>query len=232
MAPVQCEDPRPGKAQFGRHHRRALQQEERPDPGEAAERQLQAACPVHSDGIRVLPQPVPPLPDGRVGKLLLPGEPIRLGERDQMLVPVEFPGDLRIPNLRKVQVADLEPGDARRPLTVDQVEVPVDLRAVVEIRKTQQVKAVPADLLCRSDNLGRGLRHAAPQQAADFGDLRFVEEEPPLRIRPGASQVLGKIKSPGRSISVDAGLQMLAHAVQQLLPAHRVQPRPAASPWR
>ena len=62
---------------------------------------------------------------------LVAGQTPSLGERDQMLMTVQFPDDFVIADFLKIQEIDLEPGFQRAALAVNRVEMPVDVGAVV-----------------------------------------------------------------------------------------------------
>ena len=95
--------------------------------------------------------PVLPLNENFMGESRLTRDAVGFGQRDKMLVPVQLPGNLGIPDFFEIEIADLEPRFARSLLTVHNVAVPVDFRAVVEIRITEQIETVGANAF-RSNN--------------------------------------------------------------------------------
>ena len=62
-----------------------------------------------------------------------------------MLVSIQFPDDLVVPNHRKIEEGNLEPWGIWRALSMDAIQMPVDLRSIVEILIAEQVEAVRAD---------------------------------------------------------------------------------------
>jgi hypothetical protein len=99
-----------------------------------------------------------------------------------MLVPVQFPGDLGIPHFLEIEIVDFEPRLAGRAFAVNDVGVPVDLRAVIEIFIAQQVETVPANLFClRKDVLCLGRKGFFKQSAKRRNFIRREKKVACLR---------------------------------------------------
>src|SRR6516162_5398333 len=96
-----------------------------PEPGHAAERHFQTAGPVYADRVGVLLLPVVPLVEQLAGILFLAADAVGLGQGNEMLVPIQLPDSLRVTHLRKIEIANAEPGFTRDPLVVDNVQLPV-----------------------------------------------------------------------------------------------------------
>src|SRR5436309_4755183 len=77
---------------------------------------------------------------------LVAGQAVCLGERNQMLMAVQFPRDLAVANLSKVQVLDAVEWLLRRGFPMNSIEMPIDLLPVVEIRVSQQIEAMGTNL--------------------------------------------------------------------------------------
>ena len=92
------------------------------------------------------------------------GEPVSFGQRHQMLVTIQLPGDFGIPDLGKIEVVDFEPRFARCSLAMHPVAVPVYGVTVIQTFLSQQVKTMTADLLCALHDLFRLLRKPVSQQ--------------------------------------------------------------------
>ena len=75
-----------------------------------------------------------------------------------MLMPIEFPRDFAIADLRKVQIFHLKPWFARSALAVNAIRVPVDLRSVIERFVSQKIEAMLADALSAPHDLIGSLR--------------------------------------------------------------------------
>src|SRR5438874_9892084 len=67
-----------------------------PNPGEAAKSHFQAARPINADWIRILCMPVAPLRENFICEAIVSGQPVCLGQGNQMLVAVQFPRDLAV----------------------------------------------------------------------------------------------------------------------------------------
>src|SRR5712692_7315567 len=62
-----------------------------------------------------------------------------------MLVPVQFPRYLRVPNFVEVEESNFIPRLKRRSPAIQNVEMPVDFLAVVQVFISQEVKTMLAD---------------------------------------------------------------------------------------
>ena len=84
-----------------------------PEPGQAAECHFERAGPVDAERIRIRLLPRMPLVDEFIGIDAIAGQEPSFGQRDQMLVAVQFPDDFVIADCVKIQKIDLEPGFER-----------------------------------------------------------------------------------------------------------------------
>src|SRR4051812_19162245 len=75
-----------------------------------------------------------------------------------MLMPVQLPCHFRIAHLGKIEVFDLVPGLKRRGDAIDDVGMPADVGAVIQIFIAEQTKTVCADLIGLRDKCGNTLR--------------------------------------------------------------------------
>jgi len=125
--------PQPLLAEIRARTGSAFEQVVHPHPGKTSKGHLQAARPVDPQRVRVCRVPVLPLRMELLCVALVSGQPVRFGQYDQMLVPVQFPGHLAVAHFLKVKVSDAVKWLLRRGLPVDEVEVPIDRRAVVQV---------------------------------------------------------------------------------------------------
>src|SRR6266849_638575 len=158
VARIQHERPPEIRRKSFRNLCATLQQAPYPQPGEAAKGNLQTAGPVDSHAIRVLLLPVIPLPEQLLRIPRFGRQTISLGQGDQVLVAIEFPNDLRVARLVKVEIAYPEPGSAGRPLAMHGIQMPIYFRAVVNAFVPEKVEAVPANLFSVFDNFLNHLR--------------------------------------------------------------------------
>src|SRR3974390_1374768 len=94
-----------------------------------------------------------------------------------MLVAIQFPRDLMVGDRREREVGNLDPRFPRSPFLMNRVEVPVDLRAVVERFVAEQPEAVATDFVCLADDGGSLLREQGSQQTRALLCLRLIDEE-------------------------------------------------------
>ena len=147
MAAVQSLGTKPFFSEFSRHDWRAFQQLIHPNPGKTTKRHLETADPVDSKRVWILGLPVPPLPEYLVCITPLFGKPIRFGQSDQMLMTVQFPRDLAIPNLVEVEITDLVESLSGSLFPMYRVEMPIDGIAVFQILVAEKIKMVTADFV-------------------------------------------------------------------------------------
>src|SRR5215472_4758550 len=120
---------------------RAIRQElENPDPGEGTKGDFQAASPVDSQRVGIGALPGVELAEDFFRIPAIVGQQAGLGQRDQVLMPVEFPCELVVADGDEIEERDLVPGHKGSALLVERVEMPVDLRSVVKSRVAQQSK--------------------------------------------------------------------------------------------
>src|SRR5436190_22225897 len=109
-----------------------------PQPRKAAESHFQAASPVNAEGVRIRMLPAIPLRNHFADIAFLPGETPGLGERGQMLMPIQFPDDFVIANFGEVEKLNLKPGLKWGALAAYWIHMPIALRAIIEVRATKQ----------------------------------------------------------------------------------------------
>src|SRR4029077_21099746 len=144
-----------------------------------------------------------------------------------MLVTVQFPGNLRVADFLEVEVLHLEPRHCRAALAVHQVEVPIDLRTVVQNYKDEKIKAARANSLgaCH-DGRSNGRELLLEDRTQGF-NLGRREEEPSLRgerLRKFSRKVLASCTAEG----IDSSHHLLSRTVEEFHGAHRPQPAQAA----
>src|SRR6185503_14094909 len=157
--------------------RRASQQMLYPKPGKRAEGHLQTARPVHSNRIGVLFCPVVELRHQFFLEAFFAADGIRLCQRHQVLMTVEFPYDFRVADFLKVQIADRVPGLLWRAFTVHPINMPIDLQTVVEVLVAKQIKSVRANLLRAGKRVVDLIRHPLAEQSGQFRQLLRGKEE-------------------------------------------------------
>src|SRR5437868_4525786 len=113
-----------------------------PDPRKTTERNFQRASPIDPKRVRICAYPAMPLRVDLAYVLFVIAEEPCFRERDQVLMPVEFPCNFVISDFRVFEKANVEPGFQRSAFAVNPIKVPVDLRAVVEVFVAQQVKVM------------------------------------------------------------------------------------------
>src|ERR1700693_5211244 len=119
-----------------------LQEMISPQPGQAAERDFQAACPVNACGIWVRGLPMPPLPQDLICKAAVVGETVCFGKRHHVLMTIQFPCDLAIANLGIVQVMNFIKCFSRSSFLVNCVPMPVNLATVVKTGVFEQIEKI------------------------------------------------------------------------------------------
>jgi hypothetical protein len=92
-----------------------------------------------------------PLNEDFTGESRLTREPVRFGQRHKMLVAIQLPSNFGIPDFVEIEVSNLEPRYTRSLLSVHNIAVPVDFRAVIQILVTEQIETVRANAF-RSNN--------------------------------------------------------------------------------
>ena|SRR5579863_6214265 len=97
--------------------------------------------------------PMDPLAKKFACKFVVAGNPIRLGERHQMLMAIQFPRDLAITDLIKIQVMNLEERFSGRTLPVYAIAMPIDFRSVVNIAMPEKIEPMFAESLSALDDL-------------------------------------------------------------------------------
>jgi hypothetical protein len=141
----------------------------------------------------ILVAPMAPLAQDFIGKTRVLGKPVCLGQRDQMLMPVEFPDNLAVSHLFEVEILDaIEhfPGSLPR---VDKIEMPIDGRSVCKVGVSQQIEAVVKDLFRLLDDVRGLLRKPLPDQLQPRIDIARTKEKIPagsrFRLQHGLSKI-------------------------------------------
>jgi hypothetical protein len=115
---------------------------------------------------------------------------------------------------------------------MDNIQVPVNVDAVIEICIPEKIETMSADFFGRSNNLCSQRWHSALQQKADFRNLRCFEEESPCWFEVASQQFPAEVVALSESIRIDPRLSVLPYAIDDFLFAHRPQSRRPPSPWR
>ena len=92
----------------------AVEQRQRPAPGDQPERRLQAARPVDAHARGICPHPLLHVPGKGVRVALISRQPVGLSEREHPLMAVEFPDNLAVPHHGRVERIEAAPVDERR----------------------------------------------------------------------------------------------------------------------
>src|SRR5208337_4701752 len=103
-----------------------------PKPRHAAECHLESAGPIDAERIRICLPPRKPLIHQFIGVDAITGHEPGLGERDQMLMTVQFPDDLVVADFMKIQKIDFEPWPQRAARAMNGIGMPIDVGAIVE----------------------------------------------------------------------------------------------------
>ena len=92
--------------------------------------------------------PAIPLRNHFADIVFLPGETPGLGERGQVLMPIQFPDDFVIANFGEVEKINFKPGFKWGALAVYWIKMPIDLRAIIEVCVAKQRETVIANFVC------------------------------------------------------------------------------------
>src|SRR5438477_5565782 len=171
-----------------------------------------------------------PLRNQLANEFFVSRELIGLSQGDKMLVAVQLPCDLGVPDFLEIQVTNLKPGLAWTAFLVDQIEMPVDLRAIIQILVSQQVESMSANSFRAGHNARSGRRQALLQDLTNSGHFRRRKEEPSSFPANLPLEACGKVMAPPLTIGVQASRRMLPNAIDELAPAHRSEPLEAPSP--
>src|ERR1700728_2136951 len=141
-----------------------------------------------------------------------------------MLMTVQFPDYFVIAHFAEIQIRDLEPDFARSAFSVDQVQVPIDHRTVVEVFIAKQSKPVQADLICLLLNPYNLLRQELSQQCTERPNLGRVKKEPRRldRLRGPLSKCLPQIR---RYHAIPTLHKTLSNPRQDFGPTHPCEAR-------
>jgi hypothetical protein len=154
-------------------------QEKGPGPRQTSESHFETACPIHANGISIVFMPRGPFRKDLVYESFLSRDAVSLRERHEVLMAVQLPNDFGISDFLEIEIPNLEPGLQWRTTAVHGIEMPIDLRSVVQIFVPKQIEAVAANLLRSQNDLIR-LRRTDPLQLCNqCRDIRAVEEELP-----------------------------------------------------
>src|SRR5579859_1363705 len=146
VAPVQPQTAQPFVAEV-RKSLRTFEQMVGPQPGQASESDLQTAGPIDASRIRILSPPMAPLPQHFVRKTWIARQTISLRQCHEMLMPVEFPRDLAVPDLIEIEKTHLVENRLAGASSVNRVQMPVNWAPVIQVFITEQVKMMPANFL-------------------------------------------------------------------------------------
>src|SRR2546423_9976437 len=123
-----------------------------PNAGEAAESYFQAARPINADSIRILCMPAAPLREYFSCEAIFSGKAVRLDQRNQMLVAVQFPSDFAVADLSKIQITNAVKWLFGRSFLMDGVKMPVDFLSGFKIGVAQKIEAVRTNLVRTFNN--------------------------------------------------------------------------------
>ena len=224
MAAVQRERPSQVRPKPLRNGAAFRQQVPHPKPRQAPERHFKRTSPIHADRVGVLLLPVVPKRQQLRDELLPPGQPVRLRQRGQPLLPVQLPDDLVVADLLEVEESDLVPGPAGRALGVYGVELPVHFRSVVQGVEAQDVEAVLRDPPRLLDDAVRLFREALAQRLDNLGHVCRGKEEAPGSSRHASGHRSRYIHAQRAPQPVPALRRLLTRARADLFPAHTGQP--------
>ena len=73
---------------------------------------------------------------------------VRLGKGHEVLMTIQFPCDFAVAHFREVEIFDPMKRLVGRDFPVDRVQVPIDLRAVVERLVPEEIEAVRTNFIC------------------------------------------------------------------------------------
>src|SRR5580698_5552 len=195
-------------------------------PRKTAEGNLERTRPIDAHRIRIVTLPMVPLVEqlGRV--LVVPAESVSLRQRCQMLVPIQFPGNLAVADLQKIEVANLEPGPKRRAFVVNTVVMPIDLGSIIEILIPQQIETVAANPLCPGLDPLYFPRKSLFQQRTDRPNAAGVKEKL-SRLHVSTSQPGFETEACPGANQIKTRRPALTQAIECLGRAHRKQATPA-----
>src|SRR5438309_4736259 len=178
-------------AQPAGKRRGALEQGQRPAPGDQPEPYLQAARPVdaHPNGIGT--HPLFHIPAEEVRVPLVASESVRLAEIEQPLVAIECPYHLAISDQLVVERIEVTPVNKWRAATRRRVQLPVHRIAEVECAVAQQIEATPAQGVCDGDN-SAALRQGREHSRRGVGVGRALE-------KPAQDHSCARVAHPRRS---------------------------------
>src|ERR1019366_7070187 len=217
----------------GRESARSGKQLPGPKPGYASERHLQAAGPVDSHEVGILFLPGVELCLEFLREFFVSCQLIGFAECDEVLMPVQFPDDLRITHSLKVQVRNRMELLAWGLLSVDRIAVPVDARPEIQVTVAEQVKTVSADARGARERLLASLGESRAEGSDQRGQFSRRKKETAWRKRSslrnktvvlGAGDRTRPIAEPFPAIP-----DLLPHSEGHFFPAHLRHPAQQAS---
>ena len=131
--------------------------------------------------------PTAPLRDQFANVLVVFRQQPCLGQRDQMLMAVQFPGDLVVADDSEVKKRNFEPRDKWRAFAVHAIEMPIDLESIIEVLVAEQAKTMLADFVGLADDCLSLIGQVPPQQLGAFACCAGAEKELSL-FRIGGSE--------------------------------------------
>src|SRR5215471_12255853 len=108
-----------------RERRGVLEEVKCPQPRYRAKRHFKTAGPIDAQLRRILVHPGIDVGRKRLRITFIAGKPICLTESDEILMPVEFPGDLLVAEKLRVQIIQTTPVDQWSALPCDRLEMPI-----------------------------------------------------------------------------------------------------------
>src|SRR5256885_3787938 len=92
-------------------------------------------------------------------------------------MPVQLPRNVVIANRCEIKEVDFVPWLQRRALAVHRIEMPINVRAVIEIDISEQTEPMSADFIGFTDNRINFGRQMLAQQPYAFRKIGFREEK-------------------------------------------------------
>jgi hypothetical protein len=161
--------------------------------------------------------------------MVLMGQPPRLCQGDQVLMPIQFPDDFVVADLIKIKKIDFEPRLKRGTFSVHNVEMPINLRAIIKILVSQQGESMAANIVGFADNRFNFRGKVFFQQTNPAGYLVRRDEE----SFPGAGgrkAVAWALQAHAILCEVKTLMEFLPSSGFQLIPTRVRQPSQNSAP--
>ncbi len=163
---------------------RGLEEVQPPDPGNRAERQLEAAGPVDPAFGRVPVHPAHQVLHERRRVPFVPAIPVGFPQNHEVLMPIELPNQLVVGRTVGLGVLDHAPMQAADALSGHRIEVPVHREAKVHAGTSQQVEQPLPNTFGLFEDAVLELRPAAAEGSDDVRRLVERSEEARRRTAP------------------------------------------------